>query len=50
MAVGDVAEGTAGADRGELLIVTDQSDVRTAIDGDWTAASRERVSAMRLRR
>ena len=27
----DVAEDTAGADRGELLIITDQSDTRTAI-------------------
>jgi hypothetical protein len=26
----DVAEDTAGADRGELLIISDQSDVRTA--------------------
>jgi hypothetical protein len=30
----DVAEDTAGADRGELLIITDQSDTRTAIDGE----------------
>ena len=34
MGVGDVAEDTAGADRGELLIITDQSDTRTAIDGE----------------
>ena len=34
MGVLDVAEHTAGADRGELLIITDQSDVRTAIDGE----------------
>jgi hypothetical protein len=30
----DVAEHTAGADRGELLIITDQPDTRTAIDGE----------------
>ncbi len=30
----DVAEDTAGADRGELLIISDQSDTRTAIDGE----------------
>jgi hypothetical protein len=30
----DVAEDTAGADRGELLIISDQSDVRAAIDGE----------------
>ena len=28
----DVAEDTAGADRGELLIITDQPDTRTATD------------------
>ena len=28
----DVAEDTAGADRGELLIISDQSDTPTAID------------------
>ena len=27
----DVAKHTAGADRGELLIITDQPDTRTAI-------------------
>ena len=27
----DVAEDAAGADRGELLIITDQPDTRTAI-------------------
>ena len=32
--VGDVAQHTAGADRGELLIISDQSDTRTAIDGE----------------
>jgi hypothetical protein len=32
--VGDVAEDTASADRGELLIITDQSDTDTSIDGD----------------
>ena len=30
----DVAEDAAGADRGELLIITDQPDTRTAIDGE----------------
>jgi hypothetical protein len=30
----DVAEDTAGADRGELLIITEQSHTRTAIDGE----------------
>jgi hypothetical protein len=30
----DVAEDTAGADRGELLIITDQSHTRAAIDGE----------------
>ena len=30
----DVAEHAAGADRGELLIITDQSDTRTPIDGE----------------
>ena len=34
VAVLDVAEDTAGADRGELLIITDESDTRTAIDGE----------------
>jgi hypothetical protein len=29
----DVAEDTSGADRGELLIITDQPDTRTAMDG-----------------
>jgi hypothetical protein len=30
----DVAKDAAGADRGELLIISDKSDVRTAIDGE----------------
>jgi hypothetical protein len=30
----DVAEHAAGVDRGELLIITDQSHTRTAIDGE----------------
>jgi hypothetical protein len=34
MGVLDVAKDTAGADRGELLIISDQSDARTAIDGE----------------
>ena len=29
----DVAEDAAGADRGELLIITDQPDTRPAVDG-----------------
>jgi hypothetical protein len=32
--VGDVAQHTAGADRGELLIITDQPDTGTAVDGE----------------
>jgi hypothetical protein len=32
--VGDVAEDAAAADRGELLIITDQADTRAAIDGE----------------
>ena len=34
----DVAEDAAGADRGELLIITDQPDTRTAIR--WRTARR----------
>jgi hypothetical protein len=30
----DVAEHAAGADRGELLIITNQPDTRTSIDGE----------------
>ena len=30
----DVAQHTAGADRGELLIISDQSYARTATDGE----------------
>jgi hypothetical protein len=30
----DVAEDAAGADRGELLIITDQAHTGTAIDGE----------------
>ena len=30
----DVAEDAAGADRGELLIISDESDTRTASDGE----------------
>ena len=30
----DVAKDTAGADRGELLIISDQADTCTAIDGE----------------
>ena len=47
MGVFDVAEDAAGADRGELLIITDQPDTRTAIR--WRTGrrvSRVRVSAM----
>ncbi len=31
---GDVAEDAAGADRSELLIITNQSDTRPAVDGE----------------
>ena len=34
MNVLDVAEDAAGADRGELLIITDQPDTRPAVDGE----------------
>ena len=34
MAVGDVAEDAAGADRGELLIITDKPDTRTTIKSE----------------
>ena len=30
----DVAEDAAGADGGELLIITDQPDTRAAVDGE----------------
>jgi hypothetical protein len=30
----DVAEDAAGADRGELLIITDQSDTRAAVNSE----------------
>ena len=42
----DVTEDATGADRGELLIITNQPDTRTSIDANCTAASRVRVSAM----
>jgi hypothetical protein len=48
--VGDVAEDTAGADRSQLLIISDQSDTRTATDGKLDVVSRVMVSAMPLRR
>ena len=38
VAVLDLAGHAAGADRGELLIITDQSDARTAIDGELHGA------------
>ena len=34
MGLCDVAEDAAGADRGELLIISDQPDTRTASDGE----------------
>jgi hypothetical protein len=34
MGLFDVAEDAAGADRGELLIITNQSDTGTAVDGE----------------
>ena len=42
----DVAEDATGADRGELLIITNQPDTPTTSDHRWTAVSRVRVSAM----
>ena len=47
----DVAKYTAGANRGELLIITDQSDTRTSIDGELHGrVERERCRPCRLRR
>jgi hypothetical protein len=44
---GDVAQDTAGADRGELLVVADEADLtRRGRRTKSTAASRDRVSAM----
>ena len=34
VAVGDVAKHAAGADRGELLIISDQADIRTTSDSE----------------
>jgi hypothetical protein len=34
MGLFDVAEDTAGTDRSELLIITDQPDTRTTMDGE----------------
>ena len=42
----DVAEDTAGADRGELLIITNKPDACTASQANCTAVSRVRVSAI----
>ena len=42
----DVAEDAAGADRGELLIITDQPDTCTSIDGELHGGVEVRVSAM----
>ena len=41
-----VAEDAAGADRGELLIVTDQPDARTSVDGELDGGVEGGVSAM----
>ena len=38
----DVPQHAAGADRGELLIITDQPDTRPVREANWTAVSRER--------
>ena len=46
----DVAEDAAGADRGELLIITDQPDTRTSIDGELHRRVEERCRPCRLRR
>jgi hypothetical protein len=43
----DVAGDTAGADRGELLIITDQPDTGTSIDGELDLrAMRDPVAVM----
>ena len=41
----DVAEDAAGADRSELLIIADQSDVRAAPDGELGGGVGDKVSA-----
>ena len=41
----DVAEDAAGADRGELLIITNQPDTRTSIR--WRTARRRRGTGCR---
>ena len=46
MAVLDVAEDTAGADRGELLIISDKRTLAPRLMANWTAASSDKVSAM----
>ena len=47
----DVAEDTAGADCGELLIITDQPDTGTSIDGELDGGvESEGVGQCRLRR
>ena len=42
----NVAEDAAGADRGELLIITTSRTLAPRLMANWTAVSRERVSAM----
>ena len=44
--VRDVAKHAAGADRGELLIISDQSYARTRPIAKWRAVSRDKVSAI----
>jgi hypothetical protein len=42
----DVTKHPAGADRGELLIITDQPNTAAAADDELDGVSRERVSAI----
>ena len=39
-----MSKNTAGADRGELLIIPDQSDTRTAVDGELDGAVEEEIA------
>jgi hypothetical protein len=45
VAVLDIAEDAAGADRGESLIISDRSDVRAAIDGELDGVEGEEEPA-----
>ena len=46
----NVAEDAAGADRGELLIITDQPDTGTATDGELDRGVEGQGRPCRLRR